>query len=413
MADPLLIIVTDAGRAALVNAEHTGTAPVLMAEIGLSDDALVALPGMVALPGEFKRVAAISGLVVAADTIHVTMFDDSADAYELRSMALYLDDGTLFALYGQADPILEKTASSIAALAVDVVFADIAADTITFGDVSFVNPPATEATMGVVELADEAEANAGVLLNRALSPARARAAVLGWLLDQDGAGSLLDADRLDGQEGAWYADIAARLGYVPLPAASFTAGQILAMLLTVDGTTSLLDADKLDGQEGAYYANIAARLGFTPLDAALFTAAQILARLITVDGSGSGLDADLLDGLHASAFARANEFLTGTGATGRWWRQPDGGGGSVLIQQGFAGPMAGPGATVIALPTPHASLDYNVQLTTAVPGAGDYDNYFQEVKAARTLNSITVLLQDPSSGGLANVAGVNWSTRGY
>lgn len=60
------------------------------------------------------------------------------------------------------------------------------------------------------------------------------------LLTVDGPGSLLNADLLDGQEGAYY-----------LPAASYTAADVLAKLLTVDGALSLLDADKLDGHEAA------------------------------------------------------------------------------------------------------------------------------------------------------------------
>ncbi|MGU3314237.1 hypothetical protein ACLBWH_01700 [Sphingomonas sp. M6A6_1c] len=36
-----------------------------------------------------------------------------------------------------------------------------------------------------------------------------------WHPANDGAGSGLDADLLDGQDGAWYADIAARLGFTP------------------------------------------------------------------------------------------------------------------------------------------------------------------------------------------------------
>lgn len=364
MADPMLIIVTDAGRAALVNAEHTGTNPVEITEIGLSAGALVPLPGMTALAGEIKRVTTFGGQVVAADTIHVTMFDDSADAYTLRSLALYLEDGTLFAIYGQADPILIKTASSIPALALDVVFADINAALVEFGDLVFVNPPATEEVMGVAEFADEPEANAGAVFNRMLSPARARAAVLTWLLGFDGAGSGLDADLLD-------------------------------------------------GQHGAYYSNIIARLGFTPLDLANFTGAQILSRLLTVDGAGCGLDADLLDGMQATSFVLASQFTTGTTGAGRWWKQPDGAGSTVIIQQGFAGPISGQTSLVIPLAIPHANTDYDVQLTTAIPGAGDYDNQVQEIRSARTVNSITVFAQDPSSGGSGSLAGVNWSTRGY
>lgn len=72
-----------------------------------------------------------------------------------------------------------------------------------------------------------------------------------------------------------------------------------------DGAGSGLDADLLDGQSAAYYSDIPARLGFTPLNATAYTAADVLAKLLTVDGASSGLDADLLDGMNSSAFAAA------------------------------------------------------------------------------------------------------------
>lgn len=40
------------------------------------------------------------------------------------------------------------------------------------------------------------------------------------------------------------------------------------------------------------------------LPAASYTAANVLAKMLTVDGAGSGLDADLLDGFQGSAYAR-------------------------------------------------------------------------------------------------------------
>ena len=111
MTAPLEITVTNAGRAAIVNAQNTGTAPVTITQIGLSGTAVTPLPTATALAGEFKRVASIAGEVVANDTIHVTLTDSSGDAYTLRSIGLYLADGTLFAIYGQAGPVLEETAS--------------------------------------------------------------------------------------------------------------------------------------------------------------------------------------------------------------------------------------------------------------------------------------------------------------
>jgi len=298
------IIVTDAGRTALVNAANTGTAPVTITHCGVSATAVAATPSTLALPGEIKRIATLSGDVVADDTIHMIVRDESVDVYALNSIALYLADGTLFAIYGQATPIMEKSSLALLQLAVDVRFADIDAAALTFGDTNFLNPPATTERQGVVQLATIPGAKAGLDALRALTPASAKAAILDWLLAQDGSGSGIDSDLLDGQHGSFYTDIAARLGFSPLNAALYTAADVLAKLLTVDGAGSGIDADMLDGQHGSYYADIAARLGFNPLNAALYTAADVLAKLLTVDGAGSGIDADMLDGLQAALFAR-------------------------------------------------------------------------------------------------------------
>lgn len=199
------IVVTNAGRAAIVNAQNTGTAPVTITHVGLSSTAVVPVPTLTALAGEIKRVATISGEVVADDTIHLSMLDSTADAYTLRSLALYLADGTIFAIYGQPAPVLEKTTGSVAALSVDVIFADISAASLTFGDATFVNPPATTERQGVVELATLAEALAGSDAIRSLTAAAAKGAVLNWLLSQDGSGSGLDADMLDGMHASAFA----------------------------------------------------------------------------------------------------------------------------------------------------------------------------------------------------------------
>ena len=327
---PLTVIVTNAGRAALVNAANTGTAPVTIAEVGLSATAVAPSAAAAALPGEFKRLATLSGDVVADDTIHLIVRDEGNGVFTVRSLALYLADGTLFAIYGQADVLIEKSAQAMMLLAIDVQFADIDAATLTFGDANFLNPPATTTTQGIVELATTAEAQAGIDALRALTPTTAKAAILGWLLAQDGAGSGIDADLLDGQHGSYYADIAARLGFTPVnkagdtmtglltlsgdPTATghaarkayvdalVTAAALLAKLVTVDGAGSGLDADLLDGQHGAYYADIPTRLGFNPLNAATYTALDVRGKLITVDGSGSGVDADLLDGQEGSYY---------------------------------------------------------------------------------------------------------------
>lgn len=70
-------------------------------------------------------------------------------------------------------------------------------------------------------------------------------------------------------------------------------GAALAEILDDDGAGSGLDADLLDGQEGAYY-----------LPAGTYTAADLLSKLLSVDGAGSGLDADLLDGVQGAGYAK-------------------------------------------------------------------------------------------------------------
>lgn len=300
MSDPLVFVITNAGHAALINAANTGTGAVTVTQIGVSATAVVANAGMTALAGEIKRLATFGGSGVAVDTIHVTLRDESNDAYSLRSFGLYLNDGTLFGLYGQATVISEKTSASLILLSADIKLADIAAATIEFGSTDFQNPPATEAVMGVLSLATNAEASAGTVPNKAITPktlAFALAAYMAanfgnvWRSSNDGSGSGLDADLLDGQHGSYY-----------LPVASYTAADVKAKMLTQDGAGSTLDADLLDGQQGSYYTAIAARLGYTPVDTADYTAADVKAKMLTVDGSGSALDADLLDGQHGAYY---------------------------------------------------------------------------------------------------------------
>lgn len=378
------ITITTAGRAALVNATNTGTAPVTITQVGISQTAVVPSVGATTLAGELKRIAGVAGEVVSADTIHINMTDESSDAYSLRSFALYLASGTLFAIYGQTDPLIVKTAGSIAAISIDTIFADINAALLTFGNANFTNPPATTERQGVVELATVPEAQVGLDALRALTPASAKAAVLGWLLSQDGSGSGLDADMLDGQDGAFYTNIAARLGFTPVnrggdtmtgllslfanPSSVLhatpkqyvdglvTAAALIAKIVAVDGSGSGLDADLLDGQDGSFYANIVARLGFSPVQQG--TGIGQLQNLVKLgwsgsrlkatvdnsdqgnivfdgqlgdvwrnsnDGSGSGLDADMLDGLHATDFVRSVDSGNyGSDANGYWERRPNG-----------------------------------------------------------------------------------------
>ncbi|KAF1017668.1 MAG: hypothetical protein GAK31_00936 [Stenotrophomonas maltophilia] len=167
------IQLTAAGLAALVNAQHAGTNSVTVTEIGVT--ANVFAPDKdgkdVKLPGELKRLKTFGGQVVANDTIHVSVRDDSGDAYSLYGIGLYLADGTLLGLYGQQDVILEKSAKAIALLSADIVLADADAKSISFGSTEFLNPPATTEVVGVIEIATDAETKEGKDASRAVTPA--------------------------------------------------------------------------------------------------------------------------------------------------------------------------------------------------------------------------------------------------
>jgi hypothetical protein len=133
--------------------------------------------------------------------------------------------------------------------------------------------------------------------------------VLSKLLTVDGSGSGLDADTLDGVNSTAFLLVAN-----PVATGTLTAGATTVNTTHIyvgggssnivwhagnDGAGSGLDADLLDGQSSAFY-----------LAASSYTAADVLSKLLTVDGSGSGLDADLLDGQSSAAFQAAIGYTT-------------------------------------------------------------------------------------------------------
>lgn len=173
----LTLVVTDAGRAALINAEANGLAPVTISQVAVSATHAAVTTATTALTGELKRLTTIAGGATAADTLHVTILDESVDVYALHAFALFLDDGTLFAIYSAAVALMTKTAGIALLGAFDIVFSDIAATSLTFGDTNFSLGPATETNQGVIELATEAEAIAGTDDVRAVTPATMAAAI--------------------------------------------------------------------------------------------------------------------------------------------------------------------------------------------------------------------------------------------
>jgi len=233
---PYIMTLTQGGLAAIVNVQAGTIGPVVISQIGLTDATFTVASTLEVLPGEIKRVD-VSGDTLGDDLVHVIGLDNSTDAYGYRGFALYTSTGLLFAVYGQAEPIAQKTSGSASYIVLDIAMARGQSDAITFGDTNFLNPPAST-DQGVVELATTIEAQEGVDALRAITPSTAKASVLAWI------------------------------GFAPLAAASFTKAAILGLLGYVP-----FDSAGFTG------AAVKAVLGYTPLDAAAFTKAAILGLL--------------------------------------------------------------------------------------------------------------------------------------
>jgi hypothetical protein len=164
------ILITDAGLAEVVNAEQSGTAPVVIASVGYGTGQYTPDGSQTALKAEFKRLTTIAGGAVGANVIHLTAQDDSFDDYTVYEVGIYTESGTLFAVCSQTTPILEKASKSQSLIAIDIAVSDFSAASVTFGDTNFTNPPATTERQGIVELATDAETVAGTDASRVVTP---------------------------------------------------------------------------------------------------------------------------------------------------------------------------------------------------------------------------------------------------
>lgn len=165
--------ITDAGWAAWQAADADGTDKVTIAEIGFGDDGHAIDDIATGLVSERARVGAAGGQNIAPLRIHVTAIEDGAQDYTIREIGLFLTDGTLFAQW--SDPA--ETAGNKVALVPYVMTVDIAFDDLPDGaveiaqtDISF--PPATETIAGRIEIATQAETDAGTDDSRAVTPAK-------------------------------------------------------------------------------------------------------------------------------------------------------------------------------------------------------------------------------------------------
>ncbi len=174
----LLFTMTDAGRQELVNANKTGTNKVEIVSVGLGGRYYVTLTSQTNITNEIKRLTTIGGKVVSPDTIHVTAKDDSKDEYVVHTIGLYTNKGTLFAVYSQEQAIINKASSTIALISSDIAIKTLDTKNIIFGDIEFINPPATETVVGVARFANEQEIDDGTDDSLAVSAKRLKQAIV-------------------------------------------------------------------------------------------------------------------------------------------------------------------------------------------------------------------------------------------
>ncbi|EJJ4071475.1 tail fiber protein [Salmonella enterica] len=160
--DKLIFTITDAGRQEIINASNTGTEKVEIKSAGIGDMYYITTPDQTEIEGEIKRITGIGGTVISPDTIHVSARDDSKDEYVVHTVGLYTDKGTLFAVYSRKEPIINKSASTVMLISSDITFKSLDTANITFGDVVFINPPASESVVGVSRFATAEEVGEGL-----------------------------------------------------------------------------------------------------------------------------------------------------------------------------------------------------------------------------------------------------------
>ncbi|WP_110709208.1 hypothetical protein [Salinicola sp. CR57] len=300
----IVFTITDAGRAALVDPDNNGTNAVVIAEVGLGSGRYAPTKDQTELEAPIKRVDTIAGQAVSDDTLHVTVQDETADAYQVGEIGLFTDAGVLFAVYSQSDWIIEKAAPATLLLATDLVVESLDVSSITFGDAAFLNPPASTTVKGVLELATQEEVDAGTDRLRAVVPRTLKAFIDRVLAAYATVKQLTDHAASRDHPAA----NTNNQGMVELATYQETKdGADNTRAVTPAANKAALDQHR---QETGAHAGDRISLGALAKLGNPKTVQAALATLGTAavrdEGSGKGLDADKLDGLESEKFMRSD-----------------------------------------------------------------------------------------------------------
>lgn len=165
------LVITEAGKQALVNATQTGTAQLTLSTIAVGSGQYTPDAEQTALQHEIKRLPIIQASAVEDHVIHVAFQDDSTDSYNAYEVGVFTSDGVLFAVYSSDQLLISKSANTSCLLTVDMIIDDLDVHDISFGSIEFAMGQATTANAGTVEIATQAEVDAGEDEYRVVTPA--------------------------------------------------------------------------------------------------------------------------------------------------------------------------------------------------------------------------------------------------
>ena len=165
----LQFIITNAGRAAIAQVGGA-IGPVTLTKIAIGSGGYTPTATRTALQTEIKRLDPSGSSVPVPGTIHLTAHDDSADSYSVKEIGLYTNNGVLFAIYSQTGVILTKGSTASALFALDFVMTNVPPGSVTVGDAGFSYAQANETRLGVLAIATTAEAQAGSIDTKIITP---------------------------------------------------------------------------------------------------------------------------------------------------------------------------------------------------------------------------------------------------
>lgn len=215
-----------------------------------------------------------------------------------------------------------------------------------------------------------------------------------WHVANDGAGSGLDADLLDGRQASEFALLGANVtfGEVMSTAGAYRFGINNNYIQYADGFNFCIDFAPV----AVIRAGAITRAGLPVWDAGN-------------DGAGSGMDADLLDGRHASDFALLSDFANQLPGTIGYQCLP---GGLILQWGNLRSNFTTELTTIVNFPIAFPTACLTAQATGYINAANNQRDLWPQIVGTPSTAGMTIQLQSDDDSDHF-LQGVNWIAIGY